>query len=327
MIKLKSKVVSIKDIVYPKKYNVKRDGITQGLIMCFLKCRREFLLRINGWGTEENKKSFANGSITHDTLDKVYTFYKKYKKLPGIALIKKWINTYNKSNKSWLGPAHKEDAILIKALAFVIVTEYIRYYKKDFEEHEIIGAEDIFDIYWNGFRLRGKKDLRFKIHEKIWIMETKTSARIDESELAEKITFDFQSLFYTICEELEFGHEVAGVIYNVIRNPGHKLGSSETIFQFQNRLRKEIRKNPTHFFKRWSIPFTKSDKDEFKKELIWKLEEIYAFQKGILKTYKNEKNCVARFRCIFLKACASGQLIGYTNTHKLFKELEEGNNE
>jgi len=319
--RFKSKVVAIRDVKLPK-YDIKVDGITQGLIMCYLKCRREFLLRINEWGTEENKMAFANGSITHDTLDKVYTFYQWHGKLPTYTKIKKWIDEYDKKNPSWLGPSHKEDASKIKALAYVIVTEYIRFYRKDFEEHEIIGAEDIFDLEWKGYRLRGKKDLRFRIQGKVWIMETKTAGRIDENDLADKISFDFQSLFYTTCEEVEFGHEVAGVIYNVIRNPGHKLGAGETLYQFQNRLRREIRKDPKHFYKRWSIPYTKLDKMEFRQELLWKLQEIDDFLHGKIRVYKNEKNCVTRFRCVFLRACASGKLVGYSRTHPLFTELQ-----
>jgi len=326
--KFKKEAIRIRDIKRSPNYDIKRDGITQGLIMTYLKCRREFLFRTNEWGTEENKKSFANGSITHDTLDKVYTFFQLHNKLPSLLKIKQWIETYDKDNPKWLGPSHKEDARLIKALAYVIVTEYIRFYRKDFEEHEIIGAEDVFDTIWKGFRLRGKKDLRFRIQGKVWIMETKTSARIDEDDLADKISFDFQSLFYTHAEEVEFGHEVAGVIYNVIRNPGHKLGASESLFQFQNRLRREIRKDPKHFYKRWSIPYTKLDKMEFRQELLWKLQEIDDFIHGKIHVYRNEKNCVTRFRCSFLRACASGQLVGYSQSHPLFTELQtEGGKE
>jgi len=318
--KFKKEIVRIRDISLPD-YSLQRDGITQGLIMCYLKCRVEFLLRINEWGTEENKKAFANGSITHDTLDKIYSYFMFHKKLPKLTTIKKWIDTYDKKNKDWLGDSHKEDAVRIKAMAFVIVTEYIRFYKKDFEDLKILGAENIFDFKWKGFRLRGKKDLRYMQNDKVWIMETKTSARIEENTLAEKIAFDFQSQFYTFAEEQEYGHTVAGVVYNVIRNPGHKLGKGETLFQFQNRLRREIRKDPRHFFKRWEIPFTKLDKMEFKQELLWKLNEINDLLNYRLKIYRNEKNCVTRFKCVFLRACASGKLVGYTKTHPLFVEL------
>lgn len=307
-------------------YSIQKDGITQGLIMTYLKCRIEFLLRLNAWGPQTEKTSFANGAITHDTLDKIYTFYKDNGKLPTLTLIKKWVMTYDKKNKKWLPKAEPQEKSKIKEVCYVIVTEYMRHYKKDFETMEILGAEDIFDFHWHGYRLRGKKDLRYRIHGSKWIMETKTMARIDESELSERISFDFQSSFYTFAEEATDSENVVGVLYNIVRNPGHKVAKNETLFSYCNRLRREIRKDPGHFFKRFSIPFTKYDKLNFKKELLYKLKEIEMYLNGDLQTYRNEKNCVTRFKCTFLQACASGALIGYAQVHPLFVELQEEKN-
>lgn len=318
------RAIKIRDVKRPwPRYDLKVDGITQGLIMTYLKCRREFLLRINQWGPRTEKSSFANGAITHDTLDKIYTFYQLHGKLPGIAVIRKWVMQYPKKNPKWLPKAGEEEKRKIQEVCYVIVTEYIRHYKKDFGTWDIIGAEDIFDNMWNGFRLRGKKDLRYRLHGSKWIMETKTMARIDESELVDKISFDFQSSFYTFNEELDDPEPVVGVLYNIVRNPGHKPGKNESLLKFCNRLRREIRKDPGHFFKRFHIMYTKLDKLEFKKELLFKLQEIKMFLDGDLKVYRNEKNCVTRFQCTFLKACASGCLIGYAQKYPLFKELQE----
>lgn len=315
--------VKVRDVISRSHYDIKVDGVSQNIIMSYLKCRQEFLFRINGWHKEESKMSFANGSITHDTLDKVYTYFQWHRRLPSLTTIKKWIQRYDKDNPDWVPSKNEKEIPKFKALVYVIVTEYIRFYHKDFEKHEILGAEDIFDIMWKGFRLRGKKDLRLRIGDEVWILETKTMARIDEDTLVDKIAFDFQSQFYTHAEEIEFKHSVSGVIYNVIRNPGHKVGVDESLFQFQNRLRREIRKEPEHFFKRWSIPYTKLDKMHFRQELLWKLQEIDAFLHGEIRAFRNEKNCVTRFNCGFLRACASGSLIGYTNGHSMFPELDE----
>lgn len=315
----------IRDVKRPDNYSLEEDGITQGLIMCFLKCRVEFLLRLNYWGPLEEKKVFANGSITHDTLDKVYTFYNWHKRLPSVLKIRQWITEFDKDKPDWLPKANRGDIPRIKAVCFVVVTEYIRFYKKDFEKWDIIGAEDIFDFKWNGYRLRGKKDLRYRINGEKWIMETKTMARIDEAELVDRISFDFQSHFYTFAEEEDdpSKEQVHGVVYNVVRNPGHKIGKNETLFTYCNRLRREIRKNPKHFFMRWSIPFTKLDKLEFRKELLYILKEIDGWLKGDLSTYRNYKNCVTRFMCTFLRACASGKLVGFARKYAWFKELGE----
>lgn len=323
---IKTKSVNILDVSLPK-FNIREDGdgITQGLIMIYLKCRREFVLRLNEWGLEEPKYGFANGSLTHDTLDKIYTYFILHNKIPSFTKIKKWIDEYgnDEKTKNWLPQKETELKKIMKAVCYVILTEYIRFYKKkDFGSYELLGAENVFDNTWKGFRLRGKKDLRLRINGKKWTLETKTSGRIEEDDLSDKIAFDFQSQFYNLNEEIEYGEPVIGTIYNVIRNPGHKLGEGETLFQFCNRLRRDIRKRPKHFFKRWSIPYSRLDKMLFKRELLYKLEEIDNLLHGRIRIYRNEKNCVTRFRCVFLKACASGKLIGYTKTHKLFTELE-----
>lgn len=313
----------IKDVTIPD-FSIRKngEGITQGLIMCFLKCRREFMLRLDEWGKESKKITFANGSITHDSLDMIYTHYKSTGEPPSLLGIKAFINSYDTANPSWLGAGHKEEIPKIKAVAYVIVSEYMRHYSKDFETMEIIGAENVFDVIWKGYRLRGKKDLRFRIAGDKWLIETKTMARIDEGEIKDKISFDFQSQFYTHAEEVEYKERVCGVIYNVVRNPGHKIGKDESLKTFSDRLRKSIRKDPEHFFKRWSIPYTDSDKKEFQTELFYKLQEIDMLLHGKLHVYRNEKNCVTRFQCSFLRACASGKLVGYNQDNKLFCELD-----
>lgn len=316
------RAVKIRDVVRPK-YSLQIDGITQGLIMCYLKCRREFLLRLNEWGPQDEKPTFANGAITHDTLDKVYTFYQLHKKLPKVSVIRKWVMLYDQKNPTWLPKATLEEKRRIKEVCFVMVTEYIRFYKKDFGTWDLIGAEDIFDIKFHDYRLRGKKDLRYRLHGSKFIMETKTMARIDEGELVDKIAFDFQSSFYTFAEELEDPEPVVGVLYNIVRNPGHKPGKDESLLKYCGRLRREVRKDPGHFFKRFHIMYSKLDKLEFKKELLYKLQEIEMYLNRELQTYKNEKNCVTRFQCTFLRACASGVLLGYAQKYPLFKELQE----
>ena len=302
------------------------DGLTQSLIQAFLKCRREFLYKMNLWASEGKRTTFANGSITHDTLDKVYTYFKKKNKLPSDALIKKWVNEYDKKNPKWL-PKGNEDSEKFKAVCYVMVTEYIRYYKSDFKKGRVVGIEDVFDIRWKGFRLRGKKDLTFNIKKRRWIMETKTSARISEETLIEKLAFDFQNLFYVNAEQIEQKVQVDGVLYNIIRNPGLKF-TEASLRAYCERLRKDVRARGDHYFKRFEIPYTEADKEDFKKELLVILKEIRMListpkKQAFSCAYKNTKNCTGQFNCSFLRACSTGTLDGYIKAKSLFKELED----
>lgn len=318
--------VYVRDVRFPKDYDMSIDGITQSLLMSFMKCRREFLLKLNRWSLTKKRTTYANGSITHDMLDKVYTFYKKFGRLPKKNIIRRWCEMYDKDpkNAEWLPRDKQHLAPVYKAVAFIVVTEYIRYYRKsDFKPGRITGAEIEFNVLWKGFRLRGKRDLRFKEGDANWIMETKTMARIEPDVIANKLTFDFQSLFYVHCEEIESGLNVRGVLYNVVRNPGQKMKVNESIDQYCSRIRSEIRKDPKHFFLRFRQPYTRRDKQDFRLELLHKLKECRDLLAGKLYPYKNEKNCIARFSCTYLPACSCGRLIGYGKYKRLFSELEE----
>jgi len=317
--------ISIKDVKFPPEYSLQKHGITQSLLMSFMKCRREFLLKVNCWSLTAKRTTFANGSITHDILDKVYSYYMKNKKIPSTKIVKDWCNSYDKDHPDWL-PEDKQDlAPLYKIIAFTICTEYIRFYrKKDFIPNRITGAEVEFCVVWKGFKLRGKRDLRFQMQPGVnWQMETKTMARIEPDAIREMLTFNFQNLFYVHCEEVEFGEPVHGVLYNVIRNPGTKLHAGESIIQYANRLRREIRKNQSYYFLRFQQPYTDEDKKQFRKELLYKLREVDALLKHRLYPWKNEKNCVSRFKCSYLPACSCGKLIGYGQYKRLMSELEE----
>lgn len=319
--------VKVKSVVFPEDYDPKVDGITQSMLMAFMKCRREFVLKLNRWSLTEKRTVFANGTITHEVLDRVYTFYKNEGKLPSKAKIKKWCDNFDKEedHKDWLPEDKQELAELYKLVAYVICTEYVRHYRKiDFVPGRITGAEIEFDVEWKGYRLRGKRDLRFQLRPgEDWIMETKTMARIEPDAIRDKLTFDFQNLYYVTAEEIENNTTVHGVLYNVVRNPGQKTKAGESIQQYANRLRREIRKNPSHYFLRFPQPYTEQDKKQFRKELIHKLHEVSMLKEGKLYPWKNEKNCIARFKCPFLKACSCGKLIGYGQYKRLFSELEE----
>lgn len=308
----------------PKDYDLRKDGITQSLLMGYLKCRVSFLLTLNKWQSDEKKSTFAYGSLTHEILDKIYTHYQLTNgELPNDIQIRVWINKYVKQHKDWLAAKDSMKGEQIKVNCFVLVTEYMRYYAKDFEKIDIIGAEDVFDVNFQGFKLRGKKDLRFRIDGRKWLIETKTMARIEEEALTDKLAFDFQNLFYITAEEIEVPTEsTIGVLYNIVRNPSSKA-DGKSMIEYERQLRAKVRKTPEHYFVRFEIPYLQKDKRAFRKDLISILWEIDGLLSGKVPIYRNFKNCVGRFRCSYLRACASDCMSGFTQNRNLFSELEE----
>lgn len=330
---MKSKWNKVKSAVHHTKVldelkkpviNPKETGITQSILCGFLKCRRFYYLSLRKWESLEKKLTYANGAITHDMLDKCYTYYSKYGYLPKKTLLIKWINKYDTDNPNWMPNRNTELISKYKMVCFTIVIEYLRYYKDrgEFENNTILGAEDVFDLSHKDVRIRGKKDMRFKNKNgEHWIMETKTMARISMHDIIDRLRLDPQCLLYTMAEEMEFNVKCKGVLYNIVRNPGHKLEASETLSEYCKRIKKEIRKDPKHFFIRHEMPFTNKDKMEFKLELINKVKDMESIALGKSYPYRNETACISPFRCSFLPACSSGNLNGYTRTKILYREL------
>jgi len=306
-------------------HDLKKDGITQSMISTYLKCPRQFLFKMNRLSSEGKRTSFAFGSITHDTLDKIYKWYMDHGKLPSILQIKEWVFTYPKTHERWLPSTSSiEEQQKYMGVCYVVVTEYVRFYKKiDFIPGRLVGAEDVFDVKYNGYRLRGKKDLRFNIHGKRWIMETKTSSRISEDDLKDALSLNLQNLFYVTAEELESAVHVMGVLYNIVRNPGLKF-KENSLEDYCNRIRKDIRKRPDFYFLRFEVPYTSQDKRDFKQDLDQILSSIDTKLRTAQRNfYRNSTSCLGKFKCSFLSACTSGKLIGYVQSKSLFKELEE----
>jgi len=323
-----TKPIRVSELEFPK-YHIRKtktckrpDGITQSLIVSFLKCRRNFLIGINRYRQEKKARSFAFGSITHDTLDKIFDHYMKKGKLPKRRIIREWCYTYDKDRPNWLPESKVDEIERFKAVCFVMVTEYIKWYADDFKPGVILGAEDLFDNYWRGYRLRGKKDLRFRKDGKIWIKETKTAARIEEETMMQLLAFDFQNLFYVFNEELESGEKVNGVLRDVVRNPGMRF-TDQTLRMYCKRLRADVQKRPDHYFKRYPITYYEQDKKAFKQDLICILRDIEnLINAGAKFAYKNPRSCAGKFPCANLKACSSGKLIGYKRNKSHFSELE-----
>lgn len=322
---LKSPLV-IDELNEPLSINLIREGITVSLLSKFLKCKRCFYLSLRGWESLEKKLTRANGTITHDILDNIYTFYQFHNELPNNLKLKQWVDEYDKKNPEWMSGFNSELMNKFKAVCMVVTSEYMRYFKNkgEFTNKKILGAENIFDLNYKDIRLRGKKDLRFKYKSSKYhyVMETKTMARIILKDLRSRLNFDPQCLMYTVAEEIEYKQKCVGVVYNIVRNPGHIIGLQETLNMFCKRLRKEIRKDPEHFFIRINIPFSIKDKMEFKNELIYKYKDLLSIINGKTYPYKNELSCVNPFPCEYLQACNTGKLIGYSRTKELFKELK-----
>lgn len=315
-----SKVAKVSDIGIPPDYSLEKTGITQSLLSNW-GCRQKFLFKLNRWTPNERNKNVEFGNMVHHVLDLAYSA----SRMPSEKGIDKWVDQYVAEWEKRNIATGTQEMERHAAVTVVLMGEYLKRYGKDFSEKKFTGVEALFSVNWKGYLLRGKKDGRFlsKLGKK-WIMEHKTRTEIDENSISDLLAFDLQSLFYITAEEAETLDPVHGVLYNVFRNPQHKLKAGESLKSYAERVRKDAKKDPAHFFVRFEATYSPRDRKIFQAQLFAKLTEISAFLRGDLACYRNEAMCKVGFiKCEYLKACASGTMAGYRQKARLFEELDE----
>jgi hypothetical protein len=310
-----------------KPYTI-QDGVTQSLLAGWVNCRQWAKFYLEGWETPGAKEALEFGNLFHWLLEGAYTTIRltppldkfaqdnlKDSVIHGISVM---IEKYDFPKS--LNPQTQEK---ILALAEALWPMYWKIYAKDLNR-EWLAVEGTFDVDWNGFRLRGKRDGVFVgKRKKPWLLETKTTSRIDEGTLDLTLGFDFQNLFYITSAEEEQGGNIAGVMYNVIQRSALRQKKAETFPDYCQRMAEDIRDNPKKYFKRIELLYTKEQKERFKEELLQKLREFEMWLSElhggltVVPTYKNERACVGRWNCQYLQACSSN-----LQTGELFRELK-----
>ena len=273
-------------LTIPNDYSLKKTGVSQSLLNSFMSCPKRFLYSANRWHKKGVTLAMDFGSMVHEVLDKSYHFGK----VPDGNLIYGWLDDFDYEGK----------ADMDGMLAYVLMTEYVKYYESDFTGKKFKDIEKVFKVRIGNYTLRGKIDGIYRDKQgKLWLMEHKTKSRIVEDNLMLRLSFDFQNLFYVMAAELMYKTPVTGVLYNIIRKPGHKVKKGESLTDFGDRIRQEIGKDPGHFFLRYEIPYTKKDKAFFKKELEYKLDILSDMICDSKFFYHNQASCDNGFACQF----------------------------
>ena len=313
----KKPALTLSEVTIPQDYDIRRDGISQSLLSIFPLCRLKFLLKINRWQKPGSDVTVTFGNICHDVLEYGY----KRKKFPGPKVINRLIEEACERIEQYASSYALELLAIEASKAQVVMEEYFKYYRNDFKKMKFEQLEKVFEVKFFGFKLKGKKDGLFTDPLRK-LFEHKTKGQIKEDLLNCVLNFDFQNLFYITSEEAETKKKLNRVCYNIIRNPNLKQRKNESVKQYIERIREDIKSRPEWYFVRYNVSYTEKDKKIFRGELIYKLTEVEKFLKGKLPLYRNQMACEIPYRCEFLEACGSGNLMGYVQGKTLFPELE-----
>lgn len=300
-------------------------------------------MKLDGWCPEQTKDVLSFGTMVHWFLEHLYR--DPYEFIPewrqkeiadeGVTAqeFTKWTcweyTQQVRKNATEKGIIGEGDALVgggeTSAMARPLVEEYIDHWGEQDSKLSWIGLEQLFDVDFHEFRLRGKVDGIFSRPDgTIWIFETKTKGQISPEDIGRALKFDFQSLFYVTAVEIMLGKPVTGVLYNVLRRTQLRRGANEPESQFWNRISSDIHSRPDFYFYRTEAIFTPNRKKEFREILHAQLCEFKKWLEGDLHTYPNETSCTMRkWNCEFLGACASGSMAGYNQDGMMFSELEE----
>lgn len=315
-------------------YNLEQDGVTQSLLLCFMRCKRLCEFYMQGWQPLRLSGPIEFGSITHQVLAEVYgrlrgpkpkaVTPKHIKAILGSALSER------EQAAERAGAKELERLELQAAQLEVVLPAYFDFWREDFSKTQWVDLETNFRLQHTSYKhfwLNGKIDgvLRRSKGKKesLWLLETKTRGQVVEDSLVDQLVMDFQSHFYALAI-WKMTHRVPrGVLYNIIRRPGLKQGQRESLPQYKERLTEDIAGRPEHYFKRFELAMEERDLVAFEQDLNYILREFEAWLAEKEQSPRNVTACFGRGVCQFVPACISGNLQGFIQRPSLFQELRE----
>lgn len=314
-------------------YDIKKDGITQGLLSSWKDCRERSRLFLEGWTPKVGvSMALTYGTITHAILEKAYRDIASgvLKTVPTSAQVRKYVSMVE---KEWERENFKADKKTLEfkeqscALAEVTLPLYFDFWRKDLKKFRWVGIEKEFKLPFileDGRKtlLRGKMDGVYYQDKKLWLFETKAKSRISEDSITDVLSLDFQINFYAYCLRLIYGKYPAGVKYNIVRRTGMEAKKGESLSQFTKRYEKDIEKRPEYYFMRYELALTEEEVDDFEIELHGTIKEFYDWYEKKSFNYKNTGQCETKYgNCWALGICTKSRLQNYEKRKIVFREL------
>jgi hypothetical protein len=288
----------------PQAYKLE-DGITQSILTRFMECPQKCRYGLDGLYEPSKGENYRKGTIGHAFLEAIY----RDPKTDIMAL----------SNRLYEEHKACDKVNQIFGLFQGIIPAYMNYFKSDFKGHSY-KPEEMFDVEWNGFRLRGKIDLTYQDKKAFVMAEHKFWSVINEDKMAYILSLDFQANFYAFILNLKTGKYPDRIDYNVIRVPQNKIKDDESADQFGERMKIEINKNPKYYFRRVPVTPSKKQQEDFKGIILRTLNNFKAFIDHT-NPYRNYMACnPGIYLCDYASICTSGSKTGF-KIKPLFEEL------
>lgn len=329
-------------------------SLTYSAIQSFKTCRQQYKFKYEmGLVPVERPIYFDTGAAFHIALEGLYTG-KKHDDI--VSSVETYFNN-NSPQSDDLDRLGKWDAE--KRLTLALFDRYCEQYplghfrvmdvEKEFNV-PIVNPETGYPCQI--YRLSGKFDLLVKINDLYWLVEHKTTGRLDVLYKKQRL-MDGQSILYLEAVERALNIKIQGVLYNVIlksvprmpevlKNGG--LSRAKNANTTPELFRKAIKQyffdeaeytdylafleaNRRQYFWREYLTFTPEDLNQWRAEL-WDIQKDIRQCEINNRYYRNTQQCTNRGTCTYFDICSAIDKeaaieIGYKRLEKVHVELAE----
>jgi len=304
------------------EYNAEQDGVTQGLLACWMTCRQKARYVCEHWSRKRSALDNTTfGSLTHEALSRMYRVEDVPSEDVVTDIVNKVIREFEAEYMHRAKASEVEELEILGINMEQVLLAYVRRWASDWEGDQWVDTELSFRVKVVGIPVQGKIDGVVRRGTKWWVFETKTRSQIADN-IVRQLAVDFQSQVYGYALEGIRGKRPAGVLYNVVRNPGLKAGKGN-LGGFAERLRADIDSRPDWYFRRFEVVGDKADQAAFAENLKVVLGEFSLWAAGQSPCWRNYAACFSSwFPCDYLDLCSTGNTAGYVQREHLFPELE-----
>ena len=145
---------------------------------------------------------------------------------------------------------------------------YVIYYKDDFTRFEILEIEEEVSIFYRGFRLRGKIDLRTNGSNGEYIHDHKSTSTLSK-EVVAGFDFRFQFMFYLWLKWIQNPkNKIKGYYINAVKKPELRVKKAESIPEFGQRVFEDMVQEPDKYFYREPFLITRGALQHFQEKVV-----------------------------------------------------------
>jgi hypothetical protein len=271
-------------------YDPTKHGITQSLLSTWLMCREHCRLAyIEGWQPVKMGIGLHYGGGMHYCLERLYKAIADGESKTSIAhgaylewtqqFTASWIQQRRVSSYARVPTTMKKQAEFIQGLMNTTIPRYIERINQtdslygDFKRNWI-DVEHRFQVAYSvptsWVVLTGMIDGIFRVrNKKLWLLETKNLAFIDEGAEQETLPVRLQNMFYLVAATKMYpDEEFAGVLQNITRRPLLRQGSDESDSDYFHRVDEDMKKRPDWYFLRFEVQISKEEVKEWEERQL-----------------------------------------------------------